>query len=73
MTAEKYFGGLVNKRASSFNLRQYARLRLESIILEAVKKELTARKCMKCKDNSMIAWTDIQNGKKSHDEIIIRR
>jgi len=68
MTAEKIIGGLViNKERISFNLRQYASFAAsESIILEAVKNGANRQEMHEVlRINSMIAWTDIQNGKKN--------
>lgn len=68
MTAEKIISGLViNRERISFNLRQYASFAAsESIILEAVKKGADRQEMHEVlRINSMIAWTDIQNGKKN--------
>ncbi|MFA5770338.1 MAG: adenylosuccinate lyase [Patescibacteria group bacterium] len=68
ITAEKIIGGLViNKERISFNLRQYASFAAsESIILEAVKNGADRQEMHEVlRINSMIAWTDIQNGKKN--------
>lgn len=68
MTAEKIIGGLViNRDRISFNLRQYASFAAsESIILEAVKNGADRQEMHEVlRINSMIAWTDIQNGKKN--------
>ncbi|MFA6017139.1 MAG: adenylosuccinate lyase [Patescibacteria group bacterium] len=68
MTAEKIIGGLViNKEKISFNLNQYASFAAsESIILEAVKKGANRQEMHEAlRINSMIAWTDIQSGKKN--------
>ncbi len=68
MTAEKIISGLViNKERISFNLRQYASFAAsESIILEAVKNGADRQEMHEVlRINSMIAWTDIQNGKKN--------
>lgn len=68
MTAEKIIGGLViNRDRISFNLRQYASFAAsESIILEAVKNGADRQDMHEVlRINSMIAWTDIQNGKKN--------
>ncbi len=68
MTAEKIISGLViNKERISFNLRQYASFAVsESIILEAVKNGANRQEMHEVlRINSMIAWTDIQNGKKN--------
>ena len=68
MTAEKIIGGLViNKERINFNLNQYASFAAsESIILEAVKNGADRQEMHEVlRINSMIAWTDIQNGKKN--------
>jgi adenylosuccinate lyase len=68
MTAEKIIGGLViNKERISFNLNQYASFAAsELIILEAVKNGADRQEMHEAlRINSMIAWTDIQNGKKN--------
>ena len=68
ITAEKIISGLViNRERISFNLRQYASFAAsESIILEAVKKGANRQEMHEVlRINSMIAWTDIQNGKKN--------
>ncbi|MEK7597936.1 MAG: adenylosuccinate lyase [Patescibacteria group bacterium] len=68
MTAEKIINGLViNKERVSFNLNQYASFAAsESIILEAVKKGANRQEMHEVlRINSMIAWTDIQKGKKN--------
>ena len=68
MTAEKIISGLViNKERISFNLNQYASFAAsESIILEAVKNGADRQEMHESlRINSMIAWTDIQNGKKN--------
>lgn len=68
MTAEKIIDGLViNKERISFNLRQYSSFAAsESIILEAVKNGANRQEMHEAlRINSMIAWTDIQNGKKN--------
>ena len=68
ITAENIIGGLViNKERVSFNLRQYASFAAsESIILEAVKNGADRQEMHEAlRINSMIAWTDIQNGKKN--------
>jgi len=68
MTAEKIIKGLViNRDRISFNLRQYASFAAsESIILEAVKNGADRQEMHEAlRINSMIAWTDIQNGKKN--------
>ena len=68
ITAEKIISGLViNKERISFNLRQYASFAAsESIILEAVKNGADRQEMHETlRINSMIAWTDIQNGKKN--------
>ncbi|EKE15410.1 MAG: hypothetical protein ACD_12C00031G0004 [uncultured bacterium] len=68
ITAEKIIGGLViNRERISFNLRQYASFAAsESIILEAVKKGADRQEMHEVlRINSMIAWGDIQNGKKN--------
>jgi len=67
-TAEKIIGGLViNKERISFNLDQYAPfVSSELIILEAVKNGADRQEMHEIlRINSMIAWTDIQNGKKN--------
>jgi len=68
MTAEKTISGLViNKERVSFNLNQYASFAAsESIILEAVKNGADRQEMHETLRNiSMIAWADIQNGKKN--------
>ena len=68
ITAEKIISGLViNRDRISFNLRQYASFAAsESIILEAVKNGADRQEMHEVlRINSMIAWTDIQNGKKN--------
>jgi len=68
ITAEKIISGLViNRDRISFNLRQYASFASsESIILEAVKKGADRQEMHEVlRINSMIAWGDIQNGKKN--------
>jgi len=68
ITAEKIISGLViNRDRISFNLRQYALFASsESIILEAVKKGADRQEMHEVlRINSMIAWGDIQNGKKN--------
>ncbi|MEK7495465.1 MAG: adenylosuccinate lyase [Patescibacteria group bacterium] len=68
ITAEKIIAGLViNKERISFNLRQYASFAAsESIILEAVKNGADRQEMHEVlRINSMIAWGDIQNGKKN--------
>lgn len=68
MTAEKIIGGLViNKVRISFNLNQYASFAAsELIILEVVKNGADRQEIHESlRINSMIAWTDIQNGKKN--------
>ncbi|MFA6081160.1 MAG: adenylosuccinate lyase [Patescibacteria group bacterium] len=68
MTAEKIIDGLViNKERISFNLNQYASFAAsELIILEAVKNGADRQEIHEAlRINSMIAWTDIQNGKKN--------
>jgi adenylosuccinate lyase len=68
MTSEKIISGLViNRERISFNLNQYASFAAsESIILEAVKKGADRQEMHEVlRINSMIAWTDIQNGKKN--------
>ncbi|MEK7633637.1 MAG: adenylosuccinate lyase [Patescibacteria group bacterium] len=68
MTAEKIISGLViNKERISFNLRQYASFAAsESIILETVRNGADRQEMHEAlRINSMIAWTDIQNGKKN--------
>ena len=68
MTAEKIISGLViNKERVSFNLRQYSSFAAsELIILEAVKNGADRQEMHEVlRINSMIAWTDIQNGKKN--------
>lgn len=68
MTAEKIIGGLViNKERVSFNLNQYSSFAAsELIILEAVKNGADRQEMHEAlRINSMIAWTDIQNGKKN--------
>lgn len=68
ITAEKIISGLViNKERISFNLRQYASFASsESIILEAVKKGADRQEMHEVlRINSMIAWGDIQSGKKN--------
>lgn len=68
MTAEKIISGLViNKERISFNLRQYASFAAsESIILEAVKNGADRQEMHEVlRINSMIAWGDIQSGKKN--------
>lgn len=68
MTAEKIISGLViNKERIGFNLRQYTSFAAsESIILEAVKNGADRQEMHEIlRINSMIAWTDIQNGKKN--------
>lgn len=68
MTAEKIIGGLViNKERVGFNLDQYASFAAsELIILEAVKNGADRQETHEAlRINSMIAWTDIQNGKKN--------
>ena len=82
MTAEKIIGGLViNKEKISFNLNQYASFAAsELIILEAVKNGADRQEMHEVlRINSMIAWTDIQNGKKNpmmkllSDDKLVRR
>lgn len=68
ITAEKIVGGLIiNRDRISFNLRQYSSFASsESIILEAVKNGANRQEMHETlRINSMIAWTDIQNGKKN--------
>ncbi|MEK7523384.1 MAG: adenylosuccinate lyase [Patescibacteria group bacterium] len=68
ITAEKIIACLViNKERISFNLRQYASFAAsESIILEAVKNGADRQEMHEVlRINSMIAWGDIQNGKKN--------
>ncbi|MEK7109587.1 MAG: adenylosuccinate lyase [Patescibacteria group bacterium] len=68
ITAEKIISGLViNRERISFNLRQYALFAAsESIILEAVKNGADRQEMHEVlRINSMIAWNDIQNGKKN--------
>lgn len=68
ITAEKIISGLIiNKERISFNLNQYASFAAsESIILEAVKNGANRQDMHEIlRINSMIAWTDIQNGKKN--------
>ncbi len=68
ITAEKIINGLViNKERISFNLRQYSSFAAsESIILEAVKNGANRQEMHEVlRINSMIAWTDIQHGKKN--------
>lgn len=68
ITAEKIIAGLViNKERISFNLRQYASFAAsESIILEAVKNGADRQEMHEVlRINSMIAWGDIQSGKKN--------
>lgn len=68
ITAEKIMTGLViNKERISFNLNQYASFAAsESIILEAVKKGANRQEMHEAlRIISMIAWGDIQNGKKN--------
>ncbi len=68
MTAEKIISDLViNKERISFNLNQYASFAAsELIILEAVKNGADRQEMHEAlRINSMIAWTDIQNGKKN--------
>ncbi|MEK9169477.1 MAG: adenylosuccinate lyase [Patescibacteria group bacterium] len=68
ITAEKIIAGLViNKERISFNLRQYASFAAsESIILEAVKNGADRQEMHEVlRIKSMIAWGDIQNGKKN--------
>ncbi len=68
MTAEKIIEGLViNKERISFNLNQYSSFAAsELIILEAVKNGADRQEMHEAlRINSMIAWTDIQNGKKN--------
>jgi len=68
ITAEKIIAGLViNKERISFNLNQYASFAAsESIILEAVKNGADRQEMHEVlRINSMIAWTDIQSGKKN--------
>ncbi len=68
ITAEKIISGLViNKERIGFNLNQYASFAAsESIILEAVKNGADRQEMHEVlRINSIIAWTDIQNGKKN--------
>lgn len=68
MTAERIITGLViNKERISFNLSQYASFAAsESIILEAVKKGANRQEMHEVlRIISMIAWGDIQSGKKN--------
>ena len=68
MTAEKIISGLViNKERISFNLNQYSSFAAsESIILEAVKNGADRQEMHEAlRINSMIAWKDIQEGKKN--------
>jgi len=68
MTAEKIIAGLViNKERITFNLNQFASFAAsESIILEAVKKGANRQEMHEVlRINSIIAWGDIQNGKKN--------
>ncbi len=68
ITAEKIIKDLViNKERINFNLNQYASFAAsESIILEAVKNGADRQEMHEVlRINSMIAWTDIQNGKKN--------
>lgn len=67
-TAEKIISGLViNRERISFNLNQYASFAAsESIILEAVKNGADRQEMHEAlRINSMIAWGDIQSGKKN--------
>ena len=68
MTAEKIISGLViNKERISFNLNQYSSFAAsESIILEAVKNGADRQEMHEAlRINSMIAWKNIQEGKKN--------
>jgi adenylosuccinate lyase len=68
ITAEKIIGGLViNRGRISFNLAQYASFAAsESIILEAVKNGANRQEMHEVlRINAMIAWEDIQKGKKN--------
>src|SRR3989339_1977336 len=68
MTAEKIISGLViNKERISFNLNQYSSFAAsESIILEAGKNGADRQEMHEAlRINSMIAWKDIQEGKKN--------